>query len=126
FQTLPFDKKIDSFSACLQALLPFLCYHFYFLAKKTKPMKKFALIAFSAAFALLFSCNTQTGSMSESNPTQGKNITADSTIGAAFRTGDASKIDSVVASDFVDHTESGDKNRDSLKALIKMVHDNFP
>ena len=89
-------------------------------------MKKFALIAFSAAFAFLFSCNTQTGSMSESNPTQEKNITADSTIGAAFRTGDAGKIDSVVAADFVDHTESGDKNRDSLKALIKMIHDNFP
>ena len=87
-------------------------------------MKKFALIAFSAAFIFLFSCNTQT--MSESNPTQTKNLAADSTIGAAFRTGDDSKIDSVVAADFVDHTDQGDKNRDSLKAMIKMVHDNFP
>ena len=90
-------------------------------------MKKFALIAFSAAVIFLFSCNNaQTGSMSESNSTQTKNLMADSTIGAAFRTGDASKIDSVVAADFVDHTDQGDKNRDSLKALIKMIHDNFP
>jgi hypothetical protein len=27
---------------------------------------------------------------------------------------------------FVDHTDQGDKNKDSLKAMIKMMHDMFP
>jgi predicted SnoaL-like aldol condensation-catalyzing enzyme len=47
-------------------------------------------------------------------------------VNKAFETGDASGVDSVVASDFIDHTDHGDvKGRDSLKAMINMVHTNF-
>lgn len=51
-----------------------------------------------------------------------KNLDASRTISKAFETGDIGAIDSVVASDFVDHTDRGDMGRDSLKAMIKLVH----
>ncbi len=51
-----------------------------------------------------------------------KNLAASHVISDAFGSGDISKIDNVVAEDFVDHTDRGDMNRDSLKAMIKMVH----
>jgi predicted SnoaL-like aldol condensation-catalyzing enzyme len=85
-------------------------------------MKKFLLIAFSATLGYLISCTNQNASTSMEQ----KNLSADSTIGKAFEMGDVSKIDSVVASDFVDHTDRGDRNRDSLKAMINMMHENFP
>ena len=44
-------------------------------------------------------------------------------VDKAFQTGDASGLDSVIADNFVDHTDKGDKNRDTLKAMIKMWHD---
>jgi predicted SnoaL-like aldol condensation-catalyzing enzyme len=47
-----------------------------------------------------------------------KNLAATHVVTKAFETGDVSMIDSVVASDFVDHTDRGEKNRDSLKAMI--------
>ena len=51
-----------------------------------------------------------------------KNVDAFNTVSDAFTSGDVSKIDSVVASDFVDHGGMhGDGNRDSLKAAIAMV-----
>jgi predicted ester cyclase len=44
-----------------------------------------------------------------------------------FQTGDASGIDSVIADDFIDHTDRGDmKGKDSLKAMVKFAHDHFP
>jgi predicted SnoaL-like aldol condensation-catalyzing enzyme len=47
-------------------------------------------------------------------------------VAKAFETGDVSAIDSVVADDFVDHTDRGDKvGRDSLKAMVNMVRTNF-
>jgi predicted SnoaL-like aldol condensation-catalyzing enzyme len=55
-----------------------------------------------------------------------KNLAASWVVSNAFSTGDPSGIDSAVASDFVDHTERGDKNRDSLKAMIVMMHKMFP
>ena len=89
-------------------------------------MKKLLLFALGGS-VFLISCNNESASSSgAANATQQKNLAADSTIGEAFRTGDASKIDSVVAADFVDHTDQGDKNRDSLKTMIKMMHDSFP
>ena len=51
-----------------------------------------------------------------------KNMNAFNTVSDAFKTGDVSKIDSVVASDFVDHSGMhGDGNRDSLKAMVSMM-----
>ena len=49
-----------------------------------------------------------------------KNLDAMHVVDKAFQTGDVSGIDSVVATNFVDHTDKGDMNRDSLKAMIKM------
>ena len=51
-----------------------------------------------------------------------KNIEASHVISKAFGSGDTSGIDAVVASDFVDHTDRGDMGRDSLKAMIAMMH----
>lgn len=50
-----------------------------------------------------------------------KNLDAFRAVDTAFQTGDLSRIDSVVASDFVDHTPKGDLGRDSLKAMITMM-----
>ena len=49
-----------------------------------------------------------------------KNLDAMHVVDKAFETGDVSGIDSVVADNFVDHTDKGDMNRDSLKAMIKI------
>lgn len=69
---------------------------------------------------------SDTMSSGKSSPMTEKNIAASHAISDAFSSGDPSRIDSVVASDFVDHTDHGDKNRDSLKASIIMVHKMFP
>jgi len=54
-----------------------------------------------------------------------RNLDASHTISKAFETGDVSGIDSVVAEDFVDHSDHGDiKGRDSLKAMVKMMGGN--
>lgn len=55
-----------------------------------------------------------------------KNLAASHIVNDAFATGDISKIDDAVASDFVDHTDQGVKNRDSLKVMIPMMHKEFP
>ena len=90
-------------------------------------MKKLAFFICAAVSLYLISCTNQTASMSESNTSmEKKNLEADSIIGKAFETGDPSKIDSVVATDFVDHTDRGDMNRDSLKMFIKLLHDSMP
>jgi predicted ester cyclase len=86
---------------------------------------------FFAAFAaalLAASCNDKTAvaGANSDNDASKKNLEASHVIDQAFKTGDVSKIDSVVAGDFLDHRDYGDvKSRDSLKALIKMVHDTF-
>ncbi len=51
-----------------------------------------------------------------------KNLDAVHVVDKAFETGDVSGIDSVLASGFIDHTDKGPKNGDSLKAMIKMTH----
>ena len=51
-----------------------------------------------------------------------KNLDATHVVSKAWETGDASGIDAVVASDFVDHTDKGDMGRDSMKAMITMMH----
>lgn len=55
-----------------------------------------------------------------------KNLAASHIVNDAFQSGNISKIDDAIASDFVDHTERGDMNRDSLKAFITMMHKEFP
>ncbi|MEO8412004.1 MAG: ester cyclase [Ginsengibacter sp.] len=90
-------------------------------------MKQIFFMVF--AVLLCISCNnnplSMTGDTGKDSTVQ-KNLEAFDAVIQTFQTGDASKIDNVVAADFVDHTESGDKGRDSLKAEIVMMHDKFP
>jgi predicted ester cyclase len=86
-------------------------------------MKKLLIIAAGLLF-IVSACNSKKedgdgGGMSERTK---KNLKANQTVLDAFQSGDVSKIDSVVADDFVDHTDRGDWNRDSLKSMIKMMH----
>jgi predicted SnoaL-like aldol condensation-catalyzing enzyme len=84
-------------------------------------MKKFLFILSAAFICFLVSCNSDKKEGGTSDATK-KNIDAFNTVSNAFATGDPSKIDSVVASDFVDHGGMhGDGNRDSLKAMIAMM-----
>jgi len=84
-------------------------------------MKKIFFILSAAASFLLPACNEKSsdnGGMSEAAK---KNLDAFHAVDNAFQTGDISRIDSLVASDFVDHTPKGDYNRDSLKTMITMM-----
>ena len=86
-------------------------------------MKKFLFILSVGAICFLISCNNEKkegeGGVSDAAK---KNMDAFNTVSDAFKSGDISKIDSVVASDFVDHSGMhGDGNRDSLKAMVTMM-----
>ena len=88
-------------------------------------MKQFCLLL--AAVCVIYSCTqTSSSTTTAASSTAQKNLDASRVINHAFETGDVSKIDSVVAADFLDHTDHGDvKGRDSLKAMVKMIRDNF-
>ena len=90
-------------------------------------MRKFLLAAF-AGLLCFSSCNntaTVAGENKDNSMAQ-KNLEASRAIGKAFETGNTNVLDSVVADDFLDHTDRGDvRGRDSLKAMVKMIHDNM-
>jgi predicted SnoaL-like aldol condensation-catalyzing enzyme len=92
-------------------------------------MKKIFISALAGLLCICYSCNNPSGTTSANNDNKGqeeKNLAASNTVGKAFETGDVSGIDSVVADDFVDHTDRGDiKGKDSLKAMVNMIHTNF-
>jgi predicted SnoaL-like aldol condensation-catalyzing enzyme len=95
-------------------------------------MKKILISAFAGLICICTSCNnpapttTTTTGDTDNKAQEEKNIAASDVIMKAFQTGDVSGIDSVIADDFVDHTDMGDKNgKDSLKAMVKFVHTNF-
>jgi len=87
-------------------------------------MKKLFSLFAGAILCFLISCNNEkstvetTAGTEEESSAKKKNLEASHTVVKAFDTGDPSMIDSVVASDFVDHSEGKDQNRDSLKAMI--------
>ena len=89
-------------------------------------MKKYLLAISSCLFLFCMSCNNKAGDdkmgAGKMSDQAEKNIAASHVVSDAFQSGDISKIDSVVASDFVDHTERGDMGRDSLKAMITAIH----
>lgn len=89
-------------------------------------MKKIYLAA--ALGCLLASCDNMKSTESNAGDDMAKrNLDACHAVNEAFRTGDVSKIDSFVAADFVDHSDHGDvKGLDSFKAMVQMVHTNFP
>ena len=98
-------------------------------------MKKILSFLSIIATVVFVSCsdskteNTSTDTMSsdkKENSMADKNLAAYHVVEKAFETGDPASIDSVVSSDFVDHTERGDMNRDSLKAMIVMMHKAYP
>ena len=96
-----------------------------YIKPKTFIMRAILFTVFIATLYLT-SCNdTGTASGSKDDQAQ-KNLEAARKIAKAFETGDVSAIDSVVAEDFLDHTDRGDKvGRDSLKAMVNFVHNNF-
>jgi predicted SnoaL-like aldol condensation-catalyzing enzyme len=74
----------------------------------------------------LVACNDNKTEGTKTDDTEQKNIEASKRIADAFETGNTAAIDSFIADDFVDHTDRGDmKGRDSLKAMVKMVRENF-
>ena len=84
-------------------------------------MKKFFFILSAVAIFLLSACNEMDSGNGGMSDAAKKNLDAFHAVDNAFQTGDISGIDSVVASDFIDHTPKGDYNRDSLKAMITMM-----
>lgn len=89
-------------------------------------MKRLTAIALAGLMFLAISCEDKKHENTEvkTNDKEAKNIAAFETVNRAFETGDVSHIDSVVAEDFLDHTDRGDKRgRDSLKAMVTMMHE---
>lgn len=69
--------------------------------------------------------NTNSGNAANNSKVQ-KNMDADRLITESFKSGDVSKLDNVVSVDFLDHRDYGDvKGRDSLKAMIQVIHNNL-
>ena len=92
-------------------------------------MRIMILPAWAFALFVFASCNTSAdnnvAAASTTSQAQ-KNMDADKIISEAFEKGDPSKLDGVVASDFVDHTDMGDKKGiDSLKSELNMIHSQF-
>ncbi len=91
-------------------------------------MKKIFFAAFAGLFCMCSSCTNDNNPILENKadtPEQ-KNMTAFDNITKAFQTGDVSGIDSVVADDFLDHTDRGDvRGKDSLKSMITTMHKTF-
>lgn len=87
--------------------------------KQTKMKKAFAMFLISCT--LIISCSEKKSDDKMSDQAA-RNLEISRTISAAFGSGDVSKIDSIVSPDFVDHTDRGDMGRDSLKAMITVMH----
>jgi len=90
-------------------------------------MKKVFFAAFVGIICICNSCTSDTATTSSKNTeVEQKNLAANDVVMKAFQTGDVSGIDSVVADDFMDHTDRGDmKGRDSLKSMVKWMHTNM-
>ncbi|MEO6454837.1 MAG: ester cyclase [Ginsengibacter sp.] len=90
-------------------------------------MKTILFAALAGLLSICTSCNDSgTASENKESTPEQKNMAAFDNVSKAFQTGDVSSIDSSVADDFLDHTDHGDvKGKDSLKAMIIMMHNNF-
>ena len=105
------------------------------LNQNTINMKRILSLVAIGVFFACFSCNNHKTEKAaadtmpaekKDNSKAEKNLVASRIVDDAFRSGDISKIDDAIASDFVDHTDQGDKNRDSLKSMITMIRKEFP
>lgn len=84
-------------------------------------MKRIPFAAIAVICCICFSCNPDVG-VNEADTAEQKNIAAFEAINTMFETGDVSGLDSLVAEDFVDHSDHGVvKGIDSLKAMIVMM-----
>jgi predicted SnoaL-like aldol condensation-catalyzing enzyme len=88
-------------------------------------MRKLTFPASAVLLLFLAGCNdSATVASASDNSKVQRNLDAQHTIIRAIESGNPAGIDSVVADDFVDHTDHGDvKGRDSLKAMVKMMAD---
>ncbi len=88
-------------------------------------MKHLLIITVAAMFSMLVGCNQKNNdNVAKNSSSEEKNLAAFNVVSNAFETGNVSGIDSVVADDYVDHSDRGDiKGRDSLKAMIVVMHD---
>ena len=88
-------------------------------------MKKIFFAAVAGLLCFCISCN-DAGTANKDSDAKQKNLAASDAIGKAFETGNVAAIDSFIADDFVDHSDRGDvKGRDSVKAMVKFIHDNM-
>lgn len=89
-------------------------------------MKKITIAAFAALMITFSACESKTEmgtSDSGYTASEQKNIDAFRAVNKAFETGETSSLDSIVASDFVDHTDQGDKKGiDSVKSMVTHMH----
>jgi predicted SnoaL-like aldol condensation-catalyzing enzyme len=97
-------------------------------------MQKTLFLALCCGLLAITSCgdkkDSTTSSTAENKSVDHEMSTGDkakldayNTVSNAFQTGDVSKIDGVVAEDFLDHGDMKDvKGRDSLKAFIVAMH----
>ena len=88
-------------------------------------MKKLLI---SISFFLLFAiCINKSYAQVETNQQQRqKNIEADNILLNAFSTGDVTKLDAVIAADFLNHAGTDKVGLDSLKAMIRGFHQRVP
>ena len=80
--------------------------------------------AATISMAVLFGCNAPGNQPANQvdNSQSEKNLASARAVARAFETGNANSIDTVVAEDYIDHTDRGDKmGRDSLKAMISFM-----
>jgi predicted SnoaL-like aldol condensation-catalyzing enzyme len=85
--------------------------------KTNHPTMKSLCLCAAIVLCALAACNHSGQAGSASSAAQ-KNLDVMHIVDKAFETGDVSRIEDAVAADFVDHTENGDMNRDSLKVMI--------
>lgn len=97
-------------------------------------MKKILFLL--TAMAVIISCNDNSGSptVTSANETNegaehAKNTENVKEVYRAIETGDVSKLDSIIAEDFVDHNGNPDgsdiKGRDSVKKMLSEIHTYF-
>lgn len=92
-------------------------------------MKKIFFAAFAGLLCICTSCDSNKPVTADNgnHEMEQKNIAAFNTVSKAFETGNITSVDSVVADDYVDHTDHGEvKGKDSLKAMITQEHSKFP
>jgi len=88
-------------------------------------MRKILLSAL-IAFICFTGCTNESKPDTSTTDEAKRNVEISNLINEAYRTGDASKVDSVVSPDYIDHTDRGDmKGIDSLKAGIRWIHENM-